>query len=43
MGEISVGDDELGFQVGMANEATKAEKEKRKKNVEQWRLGRAQF
>jgi len=38
VGEISVGDAELGFQVGMENEPTKAEKEKRKKNVEDWRI-----
>ena len=40
MGEISVDDDELGFQLGMANGPTKAEKEKRKKNVEEWRIAR---
>ena len=38
MGEISVGDDELGFQVGIANKPPKAEKEKGMKNVEEWKV-----
>ena len=34
MGEISVGDHELGFEVGMEYKLTEAQKEKRRKEVE---------
>ena len=34
VGEISLGDDELGFEVGMENELTATQREKRLKEVE---------
>ena len=40
VGEIHVGDDELGFGVGMGNEPSEAEKENRRREIEEWRISR---
>ena len=40
VGEIYVGDEELGFEVGMVNEPSEVEKEKRRRKVEKWRSDR---
>ena len=40
MGEIPVGDDELGFEVGMGDKSTEVEREKRRRGVEKWQIVR---
>ena len=40
VGEICVGDDELGFEVEMGNKPTEQEEERRRKEVEEWRISR---
>ncbi|KIJ90822.1 hypothetical protein K443DRAFT_686475 [Laccaria amethystina LaAM-08-1] len=40
VGEMRVSDDELGFEFGMGNEPAEQEKEKRRREVEEWRISR---
>jgi ABC-type glutathione transport system ATPase component len=40
VGEMRVSDDELGFEFGMGNEPTEVEKEKRRREIEEWRISR---
>ena len=40
VGEIRVGDEDLGFEVGMGNEPSEVEKEKRRREVGKWRISR---
>jgi len=40
VGEICVTDDELGFEFGMRNEPTEAEKENRRRQIKEWRISR---
>ena len=40
MGEIPVGDDELGFEVEMGDEPTEVEREKTRREVQKWQIVR---
>ena len=40
MGEKRVGDDELGFEVGIGNEPTEADKKKRRREIDKCRISR---
>jgi len=40
VGEMHVGDDELGFEVGMGKDSSEVEKEKRRREIEEWRIAR---